>query len=247
MTARAPALLFALAACGGPAPARPAGREAPPAAPVTDRDPDPDPDRQPDAYRPPDPDADPDRDRIAGSCDLCPAEPETWNAILDEDGCPDSSGTSHAVIEDPTNHFAVPTLEVLFAIGATSATVPAEQLSALAREIQERQVEAIECIGQAAPEEGRPAVLAGRRAKVVCDQLRAAGVKVRLTPRSAGAGAIRQEGTDRAPVARVVVQVVRAANVQIWRWNRTLLVRATPARRLEYPKPLDPACTTGRP
>jgi len=228
------ALLLALAACGQPAPATPRPVEHHTAKRAPDRAPDPDPR--------PDPASDPDNDRIVGACDLCPNDPETWNAILDEDGCPDSSGTSHAVIEDPTNHFAGPTFEILFPIGVTSATVSAQDIATLKREIQERRVQAINCVGQAAPEENRAAVLARRRGGTVCSQLRAAGITVPLIQRSAGSGPIRKEGSDRAPSARTVVQVVRANSVQIWRWDGKLLVRDTPPRRLEYPKPLDPAC-----
>ena len=63
--------IFALAvACGSPAATTPPVRAAV-AAPVSQAEPD------------------RDHDGIANECDVCPDEPETFNGICDEDGCPD--------------------------------------------------------------------------------------------------------------------------------------------------------------
>lgn len=167
----------------------------------------------------PDASPDPDDDRLLAPCDLCPDEAETYNGILDEDGCPDSSGTSHAVMFHPTNRFGHPSVALRF--GAP-----------LARWTFDDDVQVIAVIARARVGT-KPTDVAKQAARVV-RHLRgyvAAQVDSHVT------GAPRlydDEGDD--PAGDVILQVMRAGDVDVWRWHDDQLVRATPRVRLESPK-----------
>ena len=184
---------------------------------------------------PPAADPDPDHDRILGVCDLCPNDPETYNGIVDEDGCPDSSGTSHAVIEDPTNRLAYP------------KTVSFERLKRTAElevdDLDDR-IEVIDVIGRSSA--GVAPALAAKRAAIVAAELRlrlpklAPGARIDEHVTAAPNLYIDEDGPRDVPAA-VDVQVMRADGIDIWRWEGDHLVRATPRRRLPTPK-LPPGC-----
>jgi hypothetical protein len=179
--------------------------------------------------------SDPDRDHIAGACDLCPNEPETYNGILDEDGCPESSSTSHAVIEHPTNRFAYPAAVSFQGLKMTNE-VETDDL--------DETVEVIDVIGRSGP--GVSPALAAKRAAIVGKALRGRlskivpGVRIDEHVTAASNLYIDEGGATDLP-ASVNVQVMRASGVEIWRWERDHLVRATPRRRLPAPK-LPPGC-----
>jgi hypothetical protein len=174
-----------------------------------------------DAARPPDADQDPDRDQLAGECDLCPDEPETFNGILDEDGCPDSSGTSHAVMLHPTNRLAAP-IAITFT-GRVSAPV----------EITfEPDVELVEVIGRI---DGFGRQMAVNRAALIARRLRTTS-KVSIVERVSAAPQLYLDDEIRDPRGDVIVQVMRGGGVQIWTWQNDQLVRATPRERMPVPK-----------
>ena len=172
---------------------------------------------------------DPDHDGKLGICDLCPTEPENYNGIIDEDGCPDNSGISHAVIEDPTNRYAYP-IKVRFD-GDKPAVFDLAPL--------DDGVESIDVIARSSVDV-KPA-LANKRAAIVAKQVRnhvlqSVPVHERVT------GAMRvYDDDDVTGDADVLVQVMRARAVEIWKWHDDHLVRATPRRRLPVPK-LPPGC-----
>jgi hypothetical protein len=176
-------------------------------------------------------DPDPDGDRIAGACDLCPTEAETYNGIIDEDGCPDSSGISHAVIEDPTNRYAWP-IKVRF-----EGEKPVDMIDAT---MFDDGIESIDVIARSRVDV-KPAV-ASRRATAVAKLVRAHVLQsVKIQERVTGASQVYSDDDVTDSAADVLVQVMRARGVEIWTWEDDRLVRATPRRRLPVPK-LPPGC-----
>jgi hypothetical protein len=184
------------------------------------------------APRDPDPDPDPDRDRIAGVCDLCPDHPETYNGIVDEDGCPDSSGTSHAVMMDPTNRFAFPVTVSFEGLKMTEALEIEHRL--------DEGIEVIDVIGRSSV--GVSPALAAKRAAIVAKELRlrlptiSPGARVVEHVTAASSLHVDDEDEVKDVTASVAVQVMRARGIEIWRWEGDHLVRATPKRRLPVPK-----------
>jgi hypothetical protein len=193
--------------------------------------------RLPDA----DPDPDPDHDRIVGACDLCPNDPETYNGIVDEDGCPDSSGLSHAVMLDPTNRFTYPA--TIWFDGAKPRDLEDLQIDHSDAWI-DGGIEVVDVIGRSTVDVS-PA-LAAKRVAIVVKHLRlqlsrlALGVRIEEHVTAASSLYVDEDGPRDAP-ASVDVQVMRARGIEVWRWEDDHLVRATPRRRLPVPK-LPPGC-----
>lgn len=175
-------------------------------------------------------DPDPDRDRVVGACDLCPTAPETFNAILDADGCPDSSGTSHAVVNHPTHRHGAPIASVGFATGKAEPQAPWPAL-----EIDD-DVEVVAAIGRARI--GEPAVLATQRARALAAQLRTSA-RVEVLATTAQKVFVDEPGD---PAGQAYVQVLRARGIDVYRWDNDHLVRATPRAELRYSDLLPPEC-----
>ncbi len=175
-------------------------------------------------------DDDPDGDHIRGACDLCPYDAEVFNAILDEDGCPDSSATSHAVMHHPTNKYGHPLVKLALAPGARPLeTWPLDD-----------DIEVIACIGRAVPPE--TAATARWRAALLAKHVRSfarAGVQVVELSTTRAVYEDPDLGPDRGETG--FVQVLRAQGIDVWRWETDHLVRATPRKRLE-PAPRPAGC-----
>jgi hypothetical protein len=180
-------------------------------------------------------DDDPDHDGIRGACDLCPNEPETYNGLLDADGCPDSSRDSHAVIDDPTNRYAYAAAQLTFR-GSTA--------TAMAEWEFDDDVEVVAAIGR-----GTTLDLAGKRASAVGAFLRGYLPKVRpnvaVVELATTAARVYEDADPRRgpeSPSDAVVQVIRVRGVDVWRWTGDHLVRATPQRKLQYSPLLPREC-----
>ncbi len=122
-------------------------------------------------------DSDADGDRILDTDDKCPNEPETYNGLTDEDGCPDMPRgvvvkTPSVVIRPQSILFRNKKIRVLPASLAVIDMV-AETLAA------NPQVESLLIVGHADSAEGNPSNrkrLSARRAQMVMDQLVKKGV-----------------------------------------------------------------------
>ena len=187
-----------------------------------------------DAASPVDASDDPDGDRMRGACDLCPNDPETYNGILDEDGCPDSSGQSHAVIGHPTNRLAWP---LVIHFDGDKPTVP------LRTWLFDDDVEVLHVIARS--DLATKPALAKKRAALVAKHLRAYLSKVRpdirIDEQVTGASELYVDDEVSSTDDHVLIQVMRARDVEIWRWENDQLVRATPRARL-VPAKLPPGC-----
>lgn len=215
-------LPIAIAAC--------AGNAAPPAAP-----------RVPEpvssvAASPPVPaaEADRDRDSIPDICDCCPDEPENFNGIEDEDGCPD--GCRMQVGNPLIDHLA----PVAWFEGELRAAA-IESGAAILKD-PAGGIEAAMCIGQAAASEREPDRVSAARAKRACDALIALGVDARIL-QSAGVGTRELRVIPGAyvdpPRAMTIVQVTRAKGKVVWRWTGSSLVEG---ERMPERKPAKPCC-----
>jgi hypothetical protein len=179
-------------------------------------------------------DPDPDHDRIVGACDLCPNEPETYNGILDDDGCPDSSGTSHEVMFDATNRFAYPAAQLTFRGAIAQATM---------EWAFDNDVEVVAAIGR-----GPTLDVAKQRAAALGKFLR--GYLVRVLPNvqvvelatTAARIYVDPELTSPESPSDALVQVLRAGTIDVWRWTGDHLERARPRRKLEYSPLLPKEC-----
>lgn len=197
-----------------------------------------------------DPQSDEDEDSIRYECDRCPEERETWNGILDADGCPDTSGASHAVIEHPTNRFGFPIDVVEFPGGSAVAPSDAGQrvLMMVAQgELRLAGADSIACVGQADPAEQNPDALATARAHVTCgilQQLLIAPSTATWSEISVGTGEITSEShPGDAPRSRGALVVTRAEDIDVWGLVGRRFERAPASpRTLSYDPPLAPEC-----
>jgi hypothetical protein len=185
-------------------------------------------------------DHDRDRDRVIEACDRCPDDPEVWNGIDDHDGCPDSSGVSHARMHHPVNQYRPPFLEIPFErdVARLHVTMQAD----LGRSaVWDERIEEVICLGQAAPGEKGPETLSSRRAEALCRALR---IPEAIKRSFAGVGtrsfrAAAPGDPPDAPQARAIVQVLRAGGMVMWHWDGHAL---TPGDEpLRPPEPL-PGC-----
>lgn len=172
---------------------------------------------------PPDADPDPDRDRVVGACDLCPDDAETFNGILDEDGCPDDSGASHAVSSHPTRRLGSP---IAYPFAGDKPLVNMEIMF-------DEDVQIIDVIGRSRVDV-KPA-LAARRAALIAKQIRMT-TKATVNERVTGATQLYVDDDVADPDGDVVVQVMRGGDVDLWKWRDDQLVRATPRARMPVPK-----------
>jgi outer membrane protein OmpA-like peptidoglycan-associated protein len=125
-----------------------------------------------------------DSDRIPDARDKCPKEPETYNGVEDEDGCPDKGRVivRRGKLEILDN--------IYFAAGSRAVPAVAAQLmDAIAATIKGNpQLRSIEVQGHAAANESDAVGLAVARAQAVRDQLVSRGVqRDRLIARGYGA------------------------------------------------------------
>ena len=140
---------------------------------------------------------DPDKDGIKGAADECPDEPETYNGLTDEDGCPDKSicnfGPSKITIAD---------VVYFDDKGAKIASGSLPLVEALATTLQAHpEIELVEVEGHS-DERGDEKVnlaLTEQRAKIVMDALVAKGVaKDRLRAKGFGEYCPRDPAHDEA-------------------------------------------------
>lgn len=212
-------LALALVGCSSAAapppkePVKPAGSGAP-AAPATDV-------------------SDPDGDRILGSCDVCPTEQERGNDWANDDGCPETDAEILAATTDPTNQYSGPLFTVEFS--GSQASAPVERVWTLDDEI-----EAVACVANA-PD----LALAKKRAARICKTLKASAGKIKIVEQGSSNPQlyVDQYGRARETVHGTgVIQVLRAAGVDIWRWDGNQLARVTKSRIVEG-RPLPEGCT----
>lgn len=193
---RAPfVLVVALVGCASPAPPSPAPapRAAPTATPIASA---------PAPAPVPPPDGDLDGDKIADSIDKCPTEPETYNGIEDEDGCPD-----HATVMITTSNPPAIIDRVTFEKGSTkvlpSATAILEEVAAVMKAHPE--VELVQLEGHADPAEKKPVELATKRAEAIRASIVADGIDAaRLRARGFGAHCLAAAGETRRVEFKVV-------------------------------------------
>jgi hypothetical protein len=155
-------------------------------------------------------DPDRDRDRVIEACDRCPDDPEVWNGIDDHDGCPDSSGVSHARMHHPVNQYRPPFLEIPFERDVARLHV-AMQADLGRSAVWDERIEEVICLGQSAPGEKGPETLSSRRAEALCRALR---IPEAIKRSFAGVGtrsfrAAAPGDPPDAPQARAIVQVLR--------------------------------------
>ncbi len=143
--------------------------------------------------------ADADRDRIPDAADRCPEQPETYNGLEDEDGCPDRG---QVTLEEQS----IRILEsVSFSMGSAELSpASAPMLAALARTLQGNpQITAVEVQGNASEDEPSAWTLAADRASTVRARLISLGVEPRrLLSRSYGATRPRASGNAPGDLAR---------------------------------------------
>lgn len=191
-----------------------------------------------DAPRPPTPAPEPDQDHdaIIDRCDRCPAEAEVYQGIVDEDGCPDDSGTAHAVIEHPTNAYARS-----FGVRPGSTTMARDD-DDLRWLLARRGIQQLACVAH---------VPAGTRSARTLRAARARAAKACLTIAARATYEIATLGlatpSDRllgqfawADVDLAVV-VTRAEGVEVWRWTGADFERSAPTMELPVWPPL-PGC-----
>jgi OmpA-OmpF porin, OOP family len=132
-------------------------------------------------------DSDNDHDRILDSNDKCPNEPETYNGVEDDDGCPDRSAFVR-----PIPQTRLPPDPILFDEGSAKIRPDtAATLDGYAAFINDRAraVMYVTIAGRAATYEKRPPALAAARAEAVRRYLVGHGVRaglIRVTPFGAG-------------------------------------------------------------
>ena len=183
-----------------------------------------------------------DGDGIDDDCDRCPNDREVFNGILDEDGCPDSSGTSHSVMLHPANRFGGVIRALQFDPG-TATLSPEQQERAQQAVFQLEGAEAITCIGQAAQGEADVDTLAAARAVVLCQLLAARGfASDALSTHAVGSGPYLASSGDEAPTPGAAILVTRADGLQLWKRRGRMFERAMPPPRLEIDPPLSRAC-----
>ena len=237
-------LLSLLAACRTP-PLHTAAEVADPPNDTSERRPfEPEDDVDPEAVG----DGDEDGDRIRYACDRCPEEREIYNGILDADGCPDTSGTAHAVFDHATNRFGWAIDVIEFPLGQAvpgAGTIQRVRMAASGGRFDLAGAETIACVGQADPTETNAGVLATSRAQATCGLLQQLGVASGVTwsEVSVGVGNITTETyPSDLPTPRGALVVTRADGIDLWRLVGGRFERATPARTLSYDPPLSVEC-----
>ena len=176
---------------------------------------------------------DSDRDGHLDRCDHCPSEPEVYNGILDEDGCPDNSGISHAVMTHPTHEYGRP-----FGIigGTTTMQRDDDDLDAL---VQRTGLEALACVVHVAA--GAKSARVRRTAKNVATKTCAALASripypvttvALVTPAAKLLGMYEWREVDQ------VVIVTRAQGVEVWRWTGNDFERGAPLATLPQIEPI---------
>jgi len=214
---------LALGGCGGAAAGNAPGTETGTGAPS--------PEAPPRAAPAPDLDIDPDRDddRILDIDDRCPTEPETYNGIADEDGCPDRG---QMIVDDGIGHYG--TYRALFRPNSADVQESEDALldAVVATLAGNPQVERAACIGRAGPRERDPRGLSLARGGAVCQSLVDRGIDPgRLIAFGAGAADPLTEGDafDPATERSVTLAILVAAGVEQNRWNGQTLEPVAPA------------------
>ncbi len=150
---------------------------------------------------PADQSADGDGDGVEDGADFCPAEPESVNGFLDDDGCPDGTlrTESHLVV----------TPGLLFDENSAELDVRTRQaLDLVAVELRDPSVRFVQVEGYAAEGEPDPLGLSERRAEAVQDYLLTRGVDPeRLTAVGVGDG-LPVEGATRPANRRVELRLI---------------------------------------
>jgi hypothetical protein len=186
-------------------------------------------------------DQDRDHDRVIDACDRCPDDPEVWNMIDDHDGCPDSSGDSHARIHYPVNQYRPPFLEIPFERDVVRLDAKMQADLDRAAVLWDERIEEVICLGQAAPGEKGAERLSSRRAEALCKALRIPDA-IKRSFAGVGTRSFHAPGAVEAPDApqpRAIVQVLRAGGMVMWHWDGHAL---TPGDEpLRPPEPL-PGC-----
>jgi hypothetical protein len=179
---------------------------------------------------------DQDHDAIIDRCDGCPAEAEVYQGILDEDGCPDDSGTAHAVMHHPTHEYARP-----FGVrpGTTTMERDDDDLDWL---LARRGVQELACVAHvpAGTRSARTLRAARARAAKACVAL-AARATYEIATRALATPSDELLGPFAWADVDLAVVVTRAEGVEVWRWTGADFERSAPIAELPVWQPL-PGC-----
>lgn len=157
-----------------------------------------------------------DLDRIADVCDVCPDEPETYQGIADEDGCPDVPRDDFG---HPLYTYGTPIATIGFASGSADRT--AESASAVASAVAfvtGAEVDRFVCLGRAATDEPDAEVLAARRASALCAAMRSMGVGTAVAVEASLGGDVELPwNTPGHDPREALVLVLAARGEELWR------------------------------
>jgi hypothetical protein len=172
---------------------------------------------------------DADGDGVLDRCDQCPLDPETYNELDDEDGCPDC---------------ALPRTATGVVFEAGSAVVDEWSVAALQWFVRQRraEVDRLAVVARAAADEPAPQALSERRAAAVVGVLTAAGLdRAKIDVLALGAMPAPAEGGEAELLGRRTSLVVVSEGGNVIAWDEGVPVLLVAGREPPM-QPSPPGC-----